>query len=58
MRILQYNLAIILIAISGIIIAQPSMLNEDAVRNSKVSSYDAINSAHLDFSPVIYMEKG
>ena len=56
MRILQYNLAIILIAISGIIIAQPSMLNEDAVRNSKVSSYDAINSAHLDFSPVIYGE--
>ncbi|MEE9374058.1 MAG: OmpA family protein [Saprospiraceae bacterium] len=34
--------------------AQMPLFNEDAVRNAQVSAYEAINSAHLDFSPLIY----
>jgi outer membrane protein OmpA-like peptidoglycan-associated protein len=54
MKRLQYNIFIVLIAIVNTLSAQQTLFNQDAVRNSQVSPYHAINSAHLNFSPVIY----
>lgn len=54
MKRLQHNIFIVLIAIVNTLSAQQTLFNQDAVRNSQVSPYHAINSAHLNFSPVIY----
>ena len=54
MRKFNYTFIIVFIAFAESIFSQGSMLNIDAIRNGKVSGYDAINSPHLDFSPTIY----
>jgi len=47
---------LILLIISGSLYSQSALLNEDAVSNAQISNYEAINSPHLDFSPVFFGE--
>ena len=42
------------ILLTFVLHAQSPMLNVDAVSNAQINGYDAINSPHLDFSPVYY----
>jgi len=56
MNIKAYNFTILISLFAHLVLAQSLILNEDAVRNSQIKLFSAINTPHLEFSPVMYGE--